>query len=126
MRKRHLVVIALVSLSAAFAFGRYSSPVKIKTITVVKRVKNQVVHETIKPDGTVEKTITTQVNTDKNTDSQTTKGGAPQINVYGLVGVQALKPVAGAHVSAEVLGPISIGVFGLTNGSVGGSVGLRF
>ena len=35
-------------------------------------------------------------------------------------------PVYGGHVSTQLLGPINVGAFGLTNGTIGMSLGLDF
>ena len=51
------------------------------------------------------------------------------MNISALVGVDlpnSLKPLYGASFTKQFLGPISIGAWGLTNGTLGVSVGINF
>lgn len=124
----------------------------VKTVIVKDKTSDKEVHKTtttidsVKPDGT--KTTTTTVVEDSSTKqdtktdivkdgtkTETTKkevtktssrlnisalGGAP-ISIHGLE-----TPVFGLHVSKDILGPVSVGIWGLTDKTFGLSVGLTF
>lgn len=109
------------------------------------RHKKTVITETIYPDGRKEtKTvITDDIETKRQTDSKSedevakntdserevTKSGS-RLSISALAGTKlsfdATPPVFGGMISKEVLGPISIGVWGLSNGTAGASIGLSF
>lgn len=111
---------------------------------VKKRKKTHVVKtEVIKPDGS--KTVTTVVDHDTNVDSKDTTvtqetehktsdekttvvKGDQKLTISALAGVDFTgnKMVFGAALTKPVLGPITLGIFGLSNNTVGGSVGLSF
>ncbi len=119
---------AVAILLVTFALGRYSVNVVTKTHEV----------ETKKPDGTVQTTIDTTIqavtkNDDKETqtdkvDQTVTAAKTSTVNISLLAGYHYgdTSPLYGASVSKELLGPITIGLFGLTNGTVGASVGVNF
>jgi len=99
--------------------------------------------ETIKPNG--EKVIVTEIREDTNVvknkdtaivkdkviegtkDEEIVKSGS-HLNVALLVGnkVDLSNGIIGAHISRNLIGPISIGLFGLSSGILGASVGLEF
>lgn len=135
----------------AFASGRYSiqSPTtKITTTThtttqqdQVKDTHTQTTITVLKtPDGTVKttkiidqvadvKTDTTKVQDKKSLDISI----PPKTNTLNISALVAndfsrglLVPTYGASVTKEILGPITIGGFGLTNGTIGVSIGLNF
>lgn len=110
-----------------------------------KRHKKTEKKEVTKPDGTKE-VITiitddktseqsykeTQVSSnEKTTDEkkEVTKSSS-RTHLSALAGIDVTKPskglTYGLHVSREILGPISIGIFGFTNGTAGCSIGLSF
>jgi len=157
MNNKYLVIGAIVALAVAFAMGRYTAPVKVKTETQVVEVdkktkdtevdrdkhKETKIVEVNKPDGTKETTTTIVEDTntnkkEKQTDLLTeTEKSSTEITraggflyVQGLAGLDKLslsgRPIYGASVSKEVLGPISVGAWGLTNSTFGLSLGLRF
>lgn len=140
-----LIVLAIAAIS--FASGRFLAP--IKTVEVVKEVerkeKEKEVHKTKKtvektnPDGSKETTTTetedstTTTTTEKDkSSSKETERSSSKIHVAALAGMditKGLNPaliVYGASVSKDILGPISIGVFGFNDGRLGLSVGLSF
>ncbi len=105
--------------------------------------KETVITETVKPDGTKEKVTKTVEDTHKQTDSTDTtqtdssktetkevtkEGRRVIVSVLGGVSTRALpiRPVFGAHAQATIIGPITAGVFGLTDGTAGVSLGLMF
>ena len=99
----------------------------------------------VKPDGTKQTTTTVtddKIATQKTDTTQTidiakssdqtkevTKSSS-RLNLSALAGVNVSNPanglLYGVHVSKDILGPISIGLFGLSNGNMGCSVGITF
>lgn len=141
--------IFVASILVSFACGRYTvqAPEVKTTETVQQDVKKDVDKDTNthqvevkvqKPDGTVQTTITTdtsttaKVDTNVTTNTQIKQDVIPPktntLNVSVLAGLDFARqtPVYGASVSKQLLGPITIGAFGLTNGIIGGSIGLNF
>jgi hypothetical protein len=125
----------------AFYYGKYSAPTKVetKTITVevekTKVVEKKVIIEKVNPDGS--KTTVTTVDTNTETQTDTTSNSStvketkkPSLNVYAMGGLDVTNPangfIVGAHVSKQLLGPISIGLFGFTNKTAGVSLGMTF
>lgn len=140
--KSTLVAVTIVII-VAFALGRLSAPdVSTTSSQTTNTEKHQdkdvheVVEETHLPDGTVKvkKTIDSSTKTDveKSSTKQTEKIVAPtgsKVNVSGIIandGFRSLTPIYGVSVSKEIIGPITAGVFGLTNGIIGASVGINF
>lgn len=103
------------------------------------------------PDGSTEKTEigitethentkaaeTTKTETDVHTVRNTQKiSDAPRVTILGLVGVGGVdltkpqsigvsaRPVFGAALSYRVAGPLTVGVFGVSNGTLGAALGL--
>lgn len=143
MTTQNKIIIVVVLMVASFAGGRYLTPEKVVTKTVTVEVEkskenikdNTIIVEEIKPDGT--KKITTKKdiqtiivnkrenNTKENTET-TNKSSSTILSVMG--GVNVLNPtgmIFGGHVSRQLLGPLHIGIFGLTSGTFGASVGIE-
>lgn len=127
------VVAALLGAGLAY----YLAPPRIKTVETTKEVIKkdiQTIIRTVKQPNGVEETTTTIVDrtVSKEKSSRTESAPAPRknLNVSALVTNDfsdgEFKPVYGVSVSKEVLGPITIGAFGLTNGTIGLSVGVNF
>ena len=141
------VIAGTLLLAGAFAFGRWTVPTKVKIETKIVEIerKDKDLHKDRKkktiivknPDGTTTTTITDDTTTDrhetdnlnKNTDTlkEITRGS--QVTVSALAGVKIQGPTSidyGLSITKPVLGPLTIGVFGLKSGTVGASVGLSF
>jgi hypothetical protein len=143
-------LVILGALVLGLAIGRYSLPAKIET-KVVEVEKKQTETDRDKhketttvtkelPDGTKETTTKTTedtntkrtAETNKTSESESTRtyGGAKTtISVLGgITGVPGSVggPIYGLSVTKNILGPIVGGAFGLTNGTVGVSLGLEF
>lgn len=138
----------LILILVSFAAGRYSaSKPEVKQTTVsddtVKQTENKDTHtvttsKTIEqPSGVkeVDVTITTDIVSHRNevqTDDSMTKTDiippkTNTVNLSALVGFQGFfTPVYGASISKQLFGPVTIGGFGLTNGTFGVSLGLNF
>jgi len=148
MSLQYKVIGALVALIVAFGVGRYSATSQqsaVKTITDVKtdtdtKVNKDVkktITETKKPDGEVT-TVTTEeavtvVDQQKDQVSHQSATVIPPktntLNLSALVGinpVDGLTPLYGLSVSKQFIGPITGGIWGLTNGTFGVSVGINF
>lgn len=101
--------------------------------------------ETTRPDGT--KTTTTTATEDTSVHKETSKSdttesdktsetskevtrSSDKVTISALAGVNltslASPPVYGASASRAILGPIAAGIFGLTNGTLGCSIGIQF
>lgn len=144
------IIAALIILS--FAFGRYSAPEKIKietkTVTVeIEKVKtdentdnSKTVTEIIRPDHTIIKRTRYDKKTDKTTQTITedrkevqeskeiTKGSKVTIAALGSLNLTHLTSgiTYGASISKAILGPITLGLWGLTDSTIGVSCGLEF
>jgi len=118
--------------------------VKVKDTAKQKR-KESLITEITYPDGRKERVIKvvenddehtttdTAVNSEKDLSKTTSKEvvkNSSRLNVSALGGVDFSKgyaqPVFGASVTKDIIGPVSIGIWGLSNGSVGASVGVSF
>jgi hypothetical protein len=137
---KYFLPIALLLVVLGYGLGRYLQPAKVVTKTQI--VTQTVVHDHIhtvtitvtKPDGTKTTTTTTDNNSvsDKDTQSNSstvTTYSKPDWKVSGLAGLQLTNlhsPVYGAEIDKRLLGPIFVGVWGLTNSTAGVSVGLEF
>lgn len=157
MSRKLKVITAVLIVTVAFAFGRYSAPEKVKEVTKVEehkseeKDKDKVVHRHKKtktvtiqnPDGSKTTTTTTDDDFNKDTNSKTvvkddkkseidkevtysksklTLSALAAENIHAI----SASPIYGGMVSKEVLGPITVGGFGLQNGIVGLSLGLTF
>jgi hypothetical protein len=153
MTNKTKVALAAVFLLSAFAAGRLSTPVKIKTVTQTVEVekklstndqidhKKTTITERDSPGG--DKTIVTTVTDDRSTQTSDTdatsinktdskeivKDGS-RLNLSLLAGKSlssfSSPPVYGLYANKNVLGPITAGAFGFENGTVGLSVGFSF
>lgn len=148
MTNKTIEIIFVVSIASAFAIGRYSvqSPaVKKTTETSTDKSKDQErdTHKqttTIVEDGPSCKKTTTTVTEDTSTkkhvddrsdvktDVTITPSKRDTLNVSALVGLDIRQKSAtyGVSVNKEIIGPITMGAFGLTNGTIGVSIGLNF
>lgn len=152
MTTKQMLIIGSIALLGAFACGRWLAPTKVitKTVEVEKKTDDKTVDtnrdklttitETDKPDGTKVKTTTISDVTatkleDKSTDdtlketSKEVDRDSAKVTVSLLAGVKLSgpsTPVYGLAITKPILGPITVGLFGFQNGTVGGSVGLTF
>ena len=147
--------VVLVSVAVGRFTAPVKTKIEIKTVEVIKEVKVETKDtkkkddktytktETIKPDGTktsvttiVDKDTTdTRIDTKTNatttvsqdsTKETTSRGGRLNLSLLGgMTSITNSTPIWGAHVSKEVLGPMTLGIFGFTNGSGGVSIGIN-
>ena len=113
------------------------------------KTTKQVVVQIVNKDGSAQTTTTTitedkdniiaktddkTVNLDNsstiNTETKTITKGGSKTNISLLGGVNLSNPAGGMlyglSVNREIIGPITLGVFGLSNGSAGLSLGINF
>lgn len=144
---RTKVITSIVVVITSFAVGRYSANTKPDVHTVIDKtqdIKQDTDKDTHKtttitktPDGKEVTTITedTVIDTKKDTDTTThvdqtvTQPKNSLINISALASLDTadgFKPVYGISANKELIGPVTIGAFGLTNGVIGLSVGVNF
>ena len=140
------ILLSALALALAFATGRYTvqKPAIKETVHEVQAVDTRVdtnEHKKIivdeKPGGEKITTITDDTATDEkqashddvSADITVTPPKINTLNISALAGVDPLnsfKPVYGTAVTKQILGPVTIGAFGMSNGVVGLSVGISF
>lgn len=141
LSKNWEAMCGIIIIVIAFYVGKHYSPTKVETkvITVevekAKIVEKKVIVEKVNPDGSKTTVTTIDTNTEKQTttasNNTVTKENKKQpLSVYAMGGLDVTNPsggfIVGAHVSKQLLGPLSFGLFGLTNGTAGISLGLSF
>lgn len=156
MSNKTIAILSIVALLTSFAVGRWSAPDKIKTVvqtvTIEKKTddktqneqdhKRYVTVETVAPNGTKIKTTTITddkgiISSDKSTDntdltqtkSKEVDKSSSKITMQFLGGLQITAPgvpIYGVSVSRPILGPITVGFFGMSNKVGGLSIGLTF
>lgn len=137
MSLKYKLLILTFSLVLSFSLGRYSATSKstpqtqettntgekIHTVTVITEDHGKKVTE-VTQDETVN---TTSKETTKSTIQSAPKQSNFNVSVLGGVLVQTRPDlVYGVSVSKQVIGPITGGLFGLSNGILGVSIGLNF
>lgn len=149
MTPKSIFILCCIALGIAFAAGRYSASGSIiktteqTTTDTTKQVDRDTHKDTttvVEEDGTGKKKTTTIVKEDTTTRSKTdevtkddkssvttpVKRNTLNVSALASVDIKNFVPVYGLSVTKEVLGPITVGAFGLTSGVVGVSVGLDF
>lgn len=145
--------IVIVGLAATFAAGRYSASTPTvsthtdttdnktvndakntdtttKTVIVKDPTSGKETTTIISDTKTIDKSATTDISQSK-TDSSVQGQKKNTLTVSALVGLQTTSfsqgnVVYGASVTKDIVGPVSIGLFGLSNNTFGASVGLSF
>lgn len=148
MSTKTMVIIYILSIAVATAVGRYtvsSNVIKTKEVTTEEQKQaDKDVHTVTKtvvvkqPDGKeVTTTVTdtkseTEIKDEKqsNTKEQVVIKATAKINV-SLLGSYSFQtptkvPAVGLSISKEILGPVTAGVWGMNNGTLGVSIGLDF
>ena len=134
----YLALAGLVLFAVGYSIGRFATPPKIQEKIVEKTVeqKNDNIHTVTvvvdKPDGTKTTTVTQD---DKSTTLDTTKDtntvsvtNLPDYTVKVGVGysINAPGPVYMLSVDRRIIGSITLGAWGVTDGSAGLAVGMSF
>ncbi len=142
--KPTLILVGVIAI-VAFAFGRYSvklppdTKTSEQTTTNDKKTTDTDTHKitVIEKDCKTgaEKTTITEDTTTREKETQKTvdkllKDITQQkrrtTNISAIGGIQDFKPIYGASANMEVFGPVTAGVFGLTNGVIGINLGINF
>lgn len=130
------VVVAL--LVGAYAYGRRSAPEKTHTVTIqvdkiVEVVKHTVTTIREKPDGTKETIIIADENAKENSKAKSIDDSKIS-NRHSIVSIALLGlskkvgtayPIGGISISKEIVGPITLGVFGFQDKTFGLSIGIN-
>lgn len=119
-----MIKYCVASLAVGLALGYFAMPKK-EVIKVQEKYVDRVVTIIKRPDGTEEKVI---VDKSKIVNNETVKTNIarPRVGLSALVGTDFNVPVYGIAVNKEFIGPITLGAWGLTNKTVGLSIGLNF
>lgn len=119
-----MIKYCVASLAVGLALGYFAMPKKEVIKTVEKHV-DRVVTIIKRPDGTYEKVIVdkSKIVTDEKTKLNAAR---PRVGLSALVGTDFSTPVYGFAVNKEFIGPITLGAWGLTNKTLGVSIGLNF
>ena len=149
MATRLKVLIVILVIVGSFGLGRYSvhppdvvtheitktdtqtkekEHVQTHTITTTKKEPTGVVTTVTVTDTSTQEQTATVVDTSTRID-QTVTQAKPTLNLSLITGVSVqgpFIPVYGLSVTKQVLGPFTVGAFGLTNGTVGVSIGMSF
>ena len=135
MSTRNYIILLVILCVCSFAGGRYLTPPKVtiqekivtKEVVVVKHTDTVVIK---KPDGTVITTTKEDSTTKEDTkvkDSITIDTRRSKINISALAGTGfPLSPVYGIAANKELIGPVTVGIWGLSNLTAGISLGLNF
>lgn len=127
-------------MAISFASGRYTT--SSQTVTKQTDTKHEdqethtITHTVVvqQPNGpttttTVQETNTSDKQIDKSVSSQTVTP-SKKLNVSLLASVSGQHlgdpPAYGVSVSKEIIGPVTAGVWGMSNGTLGVSIGLNF
>lgn len=130
------VVVVIV----AFYAGKYSAPEKVRVETVRVEVEKKVDKEQRKKvvikenkDGSKETTIVVDTSVKENTKANSESSvkeviSRSRINISLLAGatIPLSPPIFGISAQRDFIGPITIGAWGLTNRTIGLSLGLNF
>lgn len=139
LSKNVQVIGGVIIIVIAFCAGRFFAPEKIKVevkTVEVEKVVTKVQHKKVvirqNKDGSKETVIITDTKSDEKskgksqTDTKEIVNGK-KLNVSALVGTTfPLNPVFGVSANKEILGPVTAGAWGLSNGTFGLSLGLNF
>ena len=130
-------ILSATLLVIAFGAGRHSATdptTKEEETKVTEKDKSHtktVTTTTKEKDGSVQVVTIVDTTASKKVDEikEVKTSDKPRINIALLSGYNVLHPVGveyGLSVSKQLLGPINVGVFGLTGGTIGVSLGMSF
>lgn len=129
------LTVLLCILSAVLAAGLTYHFMPVQTKVVEKDIVHNniitVTHTVTKPSGETDTTTTvTDHSQHLSNSTNITALPKPKWNVSALIANDFshgnIVPTYGASAQKEFIGPITIGAFGLTNGTIGVSIGLDF
>ncbi len=148
MTNKTIEIIFVVAIVGSFAVGRYSvqSPAITKETDTAKDSKKDTEKNTHKETTTIVEegpsckktttTVTEDTSTKKRTDTQletheNTTITPPKVNTLNVSALAGLdihqkSAIYGVALTKEIIGPVTAGAYGLTNGTIGVSLGLNF
>ena len=140
LNKNKVVIGGIAVVVVAYYAGKHSAPEKVRVETVTVEVEKKVNKEQRKKvfikenkDGSKETTIVvdTSVNENTRTNAESTVKETitrTKLNVSVLVGgsLPLSEPIFGISAQKNFIGPITLGIWGLTNKTGGVSIGLNF
>lgn len=137
MTTKKITIYVAFIIVIAFLLG-YQVAVSRSSLSTIKTEAKEINHtKTVittvkKPDGTVTTVETVDSKTKAKTEA-TASLETPKkqlTNISALVGNDFSKspiiPLYGISIQREIVGPLTVGAFGLTNGTIGVSIGLNF
>ncbi len=133
IKEKVLGIVAILALASSFEAGVHSvdiSTSKVDTINIDHKKTTIVVVK--KPDGssTTTETIDEKSKTKTDAISQIPVKTNQKTNISVLVGNDfsrsVVKPIYGISVNRELIGPVTVGAYGLTSGIIGLSIGVNF
>jgi hypothetical protein len=132
------ILVASIGALTGIAARSYTDKPEIKEVIRVVEVKKETDIQTDRtttivkgPDGTETTTVvdkSRETTREESKDAARTVLARPRLNVavLGGVGLSSGVPTFGAAITKEIAGPITAGVWGLNNGTVGVSIGINF
>lgn len=137
MTLRLCLLLCTLTAILSIVIDRYYFPViQTKVVETTKEVVKtdiQTVTRTVTlPNGAIDTTTTTTDHSQRiqQDTKQTLVAKSSTINVSALAANDfsrgLISPTYGISISKEIVGPITIGLFGLTNSTVGLSLGINF
>ncbi len=126
-----LLLMAASCLSLGYILARLTTNSSTKTETVSQDHTKTTIITVKKPDGssTTTETIDSKLKTKTDTLTQIPTVNKPRVNISAII-AEDLKnktvPAYGLSFTKEFIGPITLGAFGLTNGTIGLSIGVNF
>jgi len=155
MNTKTKILVVIVYTLVIFAVGRYTVPTKViekthndqettknkntnvkekkdrKKTTVITKKPNGEVVTIITDETTQDKDSSTKTNSDTKKESDTFKEivKASPLNISALMGAnlssKEFQQIYGLSVNKQLIGPITVGIFGFNNGTLGVSVGIN-
>lgn len=133
MSSRFYWAIGIALLGLGFELGVHSVDISTTKVDTVAVDHTKTVIVTVKAkDGssTTTETIDQKSKTKTDAISQVPVTTKQKTNISVLVGNDfsnsVIKPMYGVSVTRELLGPVTVGAYGLTNGVIGISLGINF
>lgn len=139
MNIRLYILLGLLLIVIGYSLGRYTTPEKVVTKTVIDTKTVTVVQHDIqtvevdKPDGTktitvVDKSVDTTKQQIGESQTKVVENSKPQWKVSAQLAPKAVvyEYFYGAQIERRILGPVFVGAFGNIDHTLGVSLGLEF
>lgn len=134
---RNSIIACIITLLVGVSVGRYSLPARVETRTVTVERQATSDHSTTtttkRPDGTTTIVTHNDINTIDQTNSQSSTVTERETQRWALNVTAAIRPAIGQYqpvyglsVQYRLVGPFTVGAFGMLDGTLGASAGVRF